>query len=319
MENNIVINNLKNVLESTTMTTYLNSVSSESERLSWLQKALYFMISTGNYEDVYMYLLKSNDFTFPNEYLLNKNKTEKQIQALLKHNYLKNGFFYHGTSKYVCESILENGLFGLEQRYGKEFISDIVTINQLCKDIAITTEKYSFGKIILDEELPLNFLKGKFDRVYLSAEISKAFHFANNNNSWLRTFISNLLRFVKADFCYFDFNNKSNLLDQLKSALNNSKAVISNDEINVILNFINKYYIELEMTNKLKEKSIIFTKKDIKLNKIITYQDSKNRGINYILGQINTQNIYTSSVEPQDLAVLSFNDNGSLSLKLGKK
>ncbi|MBQ9833926.1 MAG: hypothetical protein IJO33_01895 [Bacilli bacterium] len=319
MEKNIVINNLKDVLESSTMTTYLNSVSSETEKFKWLQKALYFMISTGNYEEVYMYLLKGYDITFPKEYLSNKIKTEKEIQELFKNNYLGKGFWYHGTSKYASENILDKGLCSLEQRYGKEFITDVVIVNQLCKDIANSTEKYSLGKVKLDEKLPLDFLKGSFSRVWLSAEISQAFHYANNNNAWLRTFIKNLLIFFKVQFNYIDYNNKENLYEQITNSLIKSKAIISKVEIETILNFIDKYYNDLEMSKSLKDIALVFINPNANLNNIVTYHDDKNRGITHILGQISTQELSSTYIAQEDLAVLNFNENGSLSLKLGKR
>ena len=77
------------------------------------------------------------------------------------------------------------------------------------------------------------------------------------------------------------------------------------------------------MIAKAVTNSLVIVKNDINLNEsfvdvLVNFND-KTRGINYVLNQINYQDIYTSKVAPQDLAILSFNKDQSLSLTIGKK
>ena len=322
MVNNSVINNLKKILESSTMITYLRSLPSDSERLRWLQKAMYFLMSTRDYDQVFLYLLNNDDLTFPVSYMEKKNLLEKDIQAIFKDNYLKNGFLYHGTSNIHERSIIDKGLVGLTLRYGQEFVTDLEKINVLCQSIALNTLKYTQGKIMLKEELPLDFLAGKTNSVYLTADISQAYDYSNNNNNWFREFVKNLIDFIGGEFVMLYFEDKTTLFKQVLSALNSSKAIISENEKQTLIKFIEKYYNMYELSDKPSTKSLVIVKNNIELNEsfanLLAQSNDKMCGINYVLKQLNSQEIYSSKVDQKDLAVLSFNSDQSLSLKLGK-
>lgn len=321
MKKNTLLNNLKEVLESSTMTTYLRSLSSDSERLKLLQKALYFLVATRNYEEVFQYLLKYNDFTFPESYMASKNIVEKQAQNIFKTNYLDNGFLYHGTSKVHSDSIINNGLYGLNRKYDNELKKDLENINSLCQSITLATKKYNGDSANLSSELPACFLFEILDRVYLTPEIAQAFSYSSACNGWFRNFVNKLVLFFNGS-CYLDFENKDNLINSLLLVIHNSNAIINIKEKQAIINFIEKYYDELELKDTIYNKVIVFVKNDIELNQSMKKQlesiNNKNRKIVYNLAKLDECNLYCQKVMPNDLALLSINDDYSLSLKIGK-
>lgn len=318
MEQDVFINDLKNVLESKTMTTYLRSLSSDAERLRWLQKALYFLVSTRDYESLFLYLLNNNDFTFPDSYMNNKKISEKDKQTIYRDNYLKNGFLYHGTAKTHEKAILENGLYGLVERYGTDFLDDVIKINSLCESIwKMTPKQYQ-----VSQELPFQFLKGKTNQVYLTADISQAFNYLIYNNNWYRNFINNLIFFIGGGMPVLSFDNKQTLINQIESSLNCSKLIMSQNEKKLLIDFIDKYHDEVELSNNLTSKLLVLVKNNIQLNKkfqkVVNECELSKRGIRFILSKINMTDIYASNVPADDLVTLSFNEDLSLSLNIGK-
>ena len=116
---------LKESLESDYFKEEIQDRSKQSRKYGrkFLEKCLYFLISTRDFDNLKYFINHMYNELFPYHYLREiKGLTKEQSELEIYNNFIKNGFLFHVTKTSNVDEILNNGLLTLNDKYLRLFL-----------------------------------------------------------------------------------------------------------------------------------------------------------------------------------------------------
>ena len=326
MINSEFYKNFKKCLESEYFTEILLSkgdINSDERRL-FLVKAIYFLISTRDFNGFEQILNQYYRNMFPYEYIKQKeNLTDDQVKAFTYNNFIKEGFLFHITPSYNVNDILTSGLKTLNDKYSCDLYNKSLELNRIycnIRDRNSNLDKLFKMKSLITIPGFSEYQEERFKTVYLSSNLDYILKTYGESGELFNFFINDLL-WVFNNWEEYSFLTKDELKNKIAMIINNSGAKIFEEEKNIILDYIDIIYEDKRDDSIDDTKSILLVPtKSIVSDSTAFYsiyeENRLNLDLETILDFADGEIICNGSIEPENIISINCNRDKSLSLKI---
>ncbi len=325
-----VLLSIKEILESKEFQCFYQQ-QDISKKDSIVERSLLFLITTNifdceelinfiNYSNKRYLLLASGEKDYLDPYLEKKGFSWTYRMKMGRENYLKNGFFYHGTALQNQESILNNGLLTLNDKYGNSYYDDCIQVSEAYNSIN-RLGKTNGNWSLFSHNTAIS--ERRFNSVYLTPYVESALNYAKNANEYMRFFTQGLLNWLgfEGDVRSLNYENKEQIRTLIEQRMMDVDC-LHMKEASIILNFFDKYY-DIP-ANREEGKVLVLIPNDIKIAEPsieeLIQKYEMDGYINYDWFTVMKNYKYgelcsLGSIVPENTAILTINDK-SLKLKI---
>lgn len=256
------------VLNSDYLKNKLNNCKSFYGQKNLVITVFQFLIATKRFDLLEKYIDEIQPF-YPGEYydiknflMKETNLPEEVINERIINNVINDGYLFHGTDISYNDDILKNGLQPPSHYYGEgnDFLKDIIIVNCTYRDIY----NYNYVKGIatkLNATDPVNlnsFSEDKLEHIFLTPSINTSFQYSSKANTWFRGYVTNILENFNYNMNNIKWDNVDEIAKAIKIAINNSGVKVSEDQQQVFINFLYKYYPKNNIAKTNNAISIVF-------------------------------------------------------------
>lgn len=257
MMNQQELEQFRKVLESTLVTDKINDGKKE-EILPLLSNIITFLTVTKRYNELENHLAKHNSSL--NQYFFDKYSFRKA--------YLNNGYLYHITGYKNVESVLENGILTLNQKYNQNMFIDCRKVNRCWHEIIKRNDKRTQSKALIVIPGYSKLYKQRFNSVYLTTNLSFCWQYYGKGSELYQHYIRKLGRYLGVET---DKLKKEELQEVFRKKLQENYNIFE-DEIAILMEFYDTYYDLTYLNKEIEDKAII----------MIPYQNAKSKNKSFI-------------------------------------
>lgn len=249
MDEKEFIEKLKQLLESDIFPEiphYSRDNMKNGERQTLLTQSLNFLIATRDFDSFEQYMTsgyrRSYPHYFPYQYLQEqKGLTRKEIEQIIYENYIQNGFLFHVTPSYNLDSIFDNGLQSLNDKYKCDLYQKSLEVEGIYENIRRRNQG-NFNNLFYPatllrvpgfSKLP----KERFNSVYLSSNLSYILNTYGHSSEFSNFFLNNLLESVNLSILGSPVRSKEEWKKIIISVLDEDKIKIKDEEIEKLFNY----------------------------------------------------------------------------------
>ena len=316
---------LKESIESDTFKTELQDRSIHSYKYGhiFLEKVLYFLISTRDFDNLSYFIRHIKNETFPYHYLREKKGlSEEEIEKEIYSNFIRNGYVFHTTRDSNVDQILSNGLLTLNDKYKCDVYQKCLELDKIYQNLR-ERNKNNPNHIFASPSL-INipgghgFEEKRFSTIYLSSNLKYCLETYGD----VGEFSGNLVEDIFAAFTTYYEYKEDNLdikINKILDAIVKNNIDITDEELFFILEFI-KTFSEGKKS-KDKEKAILmiptscinFTSKGMKM----LYTENKLNLKTEIITDFNEGEIENKgSIKKEDIIALTPTPDNTYKVKI---
>ncbi len=221
------------------------SIHSKKYGRKFLERCLYFLISTRDFDNFEYFINHMYNEKFPHYYLrevkgLTKEESEKEIY----NNFIRNGFLFHITRKSNVGQILDTGLLTLNDKYKCDVYKkclELDRIYQIIKEKNKDNPNHIFNlPSLINVPGGVGFTKQRFNTIYLSSELG----YILDTYGDIGEFSSLLLDDIFSVFTgYYEpaEDDKDKKIETILQSVPKNNIDITENELFFILDFIKKF------------------------------------------------------------------------------
>ena len=318
--------NLKKCLESdyfTDLLLYTGDINCDARRL-FLVKALYFLISTRDFDNFNNYLNKWYKDIFPYQYLKEKtNLTDKEIKNMIYDNFIRNGFLFHVTPSNNVNDILSSGLKTLNDKYKCNLYKKSIELNLAYSQIR--TRNANKTELLKNTSLISTpgsraCREDRFKTVFLSSNLDYILKTYGESGELFNFFIRDLQLSLN-NYDNVDSLTKDELKNKVIKMIKKSNIQILDEEIMQILDYMETIYEDKKDNDTTKSILLVPTNSIVNNSnefKCLYKENSFNLPIEDILAHDHGEIRSVGSISPDKIIAITTNKDKSLSLKINK-
>jgi len=236
---------LKEAIESDFFRQILIEKSSHSLKQvrSILERVLFFLISTRDFENFNYYLERLNNEQFPYQYLkMKRQMTTEQAQQFIFENFIKDGFLFHVTSNKNIGQILEKGILTLNDKYRCNVYEKCLELDRIYHELQKRNKnnQRDFFRLrsVINVPGKSNFTEDRFDTVYLSSKLDYLLDTYGEIGEFSMFLIEDLFYAFNGSYGLKKCDNKEKQKEKIVHSIRESGIIINEEELNFILEFI---------------------------------------------------------------------------------
>lgn len=316
---------LKESIESDVFKEELISINAHSYKHArlFLEKALYFLISTRDFDNFEYFIKHRYSEKLPYRYLEEvKGLTKEEIEKELYKNFVRDGFLFHITRKSNVSQILNTGLLTLNDKYKCDVYQNCLELELIYQCIKGRNKDNSNHVFTLPSLINVpggyGFTKERFNTIYLSSNLG----YILDTYGEAGEFSSLLLDDILCAFTgYYEplEDDKEKKINKIFDAISKNNIQITEEELFYILDFIKSYSEEKKESST--EKAILMIDNNSLKNPssdfdILYRKNSLNLTVVTIIQHNEGEIEHQGSIAPQDIIALIPEEDKTYKVKI---
>ena len=300
----------------------INERSYKHARL-FLEKALYFLISTHDFNNFEYFINHRSSEKLPYRYLEEvKGLTKEEIKKELYKNFIRDGFLFHITRKSNVSQILNTGLLTLNDKYKCDVYQSCLDLDLVYQRIKERNKDNSNHIFTLPSLINVpggyGFTKERFNTIYLSSDLGYILDTYGEVGEFSSLLVDDI-------FCAFTGyyepleDDKEKKISKIFDAILKNDIQITEEELFYILDFIKRFSEEKKESST--EKSILMIDNNSLKNpspvfEMLYRKNNLNLTVETIIQHNEGEIEHQGSIESQDIIALIPEDDNTYKVRI---